>query len=835
MSHYELAKGVENMRKALINLFFLAFSTCSLPAAAGEFPCNSNVGGQGSGLCATPIISGVAVNFSGWPGDLLNPNRFPDVKSAVAAYNAAYCQGAVTPLPGTYADYGMRATWDFAVTHVYGLNPGSCDTNPIDIYVSVIYSCPTGFREYDPYSTPSGIPPSTTNGFPCFQPNPQIFCGCAAGDPIKILENSTMETEYDYQPGTDGHLDFIRSYRSFGSASPNQIGANWTHNFATWIAPAPYGQSGVTLTKGNDDPQFFSLDAQSNLVAPIGDRDRLVAITGASPGWLYYDSVSMSVKVFDVNGRMTGETFVNGSKLLFIYSTASTPASIAPTAGLLITVTNDAGRSINLTYDQSGFIKTFNDPAGLPITYNYYTELFYTALQDLSGVTYQDNSARSYAYLVPTSALPGAGVSQVNQMTSITDELGTALANFTYSSSAGRSNATASQQAGGVNHFQFDIYASTGQGAYTDPLGTRKTMSASAIWTGVQLKWLPQNVSQPSGSGSNSAVESNSYDSNGNITVRDNLNGFRSCFANDLTRNLALAEVDGLVRTTSCGDVTGANAALPLGSRKISTMWHPDWSLVVKRAGPGLLTTYVYNGQPDSFNGGAIASCAPASAVLPDAKPVVVLCKQVEQATTDGDGHLGFSAALQSGVANRVQTWTYNASGQVLTAKGARTDVNDTTTYVYYSSTTANYAKGDLQQVTTAASQVTQFPSYNKHGQVLRKIDSNSVITDYTYDLRLRLLSATVGGLQTSYMYDAAGQLKKVTQPDTTVINYVYDAAHRLTQVTDQAGNSVTYTLDNAGNRTKEDTKNSSGTLARTVARAFDALSRVQSVTGAMQ
>jgi YD repeat-containing protein len=89
--------------------------------------------------------------------------------------------------------------------------------------------------------------------------------------------------------------------------------------------------------------------------------------------------------------------------------------------------------------------------------------------------------------------------------------------------------------------------------------------------------------------------------------------------------------------------------------------------------------------------------------------------------------------------------------------------------------------------------------------------------------------------LQSVYTYDPAGQLIEVTLPDTTSVTYTWDDAHRLTKVTDQAGNSVTYTLDNAGNRTTDEIKDASGTLTRTVTRVFDALNRVQQVSGGVR
>jgi hypothetical protein len=46
--------------------------------------------------------------------------------------------------------------------------------------------------------------------------------------------------------------------------------------------------------------------------------------------------------------------------------------------------------------------------------------------------------------------------------------------------------------------------------------------------------------------------------------------------------------------------------------------------------------------------GWVIASCAPADALLPDGKPIAVLCKRVEQSTTDASGAAGLSALSTS-------------------------------------------------------------------------------------------------------------------------------------------------------------------------------------------
>ena len=188
-------------------------------------------------------------------------------------------------------------------------------------------------------------------------------------------------------------------------------------------------------------------------------------------------------------------------------------------------------------------------------------------------------------------------------------------------------------------------------------------------------------------------------------------------------------------------------------------------------------------------------------------------------------------------------TFTYDASGRVLTSKDAN---NRTTTNVYYatasfSGTAPNetgHAAGDLQSITNAAGHVTQFTLYDRAGRVKQMVDPKGVVTDMIYTPRGWTSSVTVtppGGAArtTSYTYDNAGQLTGATLPDGTTLGYSYDAAHRLTGVTDAKGNTVTYTLDAMGNRTGEQVKDASNNLQRNITRVYDALNRVQQITGA--
>lgn len=225
-----------------------------------------------------------------------------------------------------------------------------------------------------------------------------------------------------------------------------------------------------------------------------------------------------------------------------------------------------------------------------------------------------------------------------------------------------------------------------------------------------------------------------------------------------------------------------------------------------------------------------------------------MLCKRVEQATTDLNGEAGFAAAPQTGVAAREWRRTYNNLGQVLTATGPRTDVSDTTSYTYYADTTftgtdpnaVGYTIGDLQSITNPAGHTTTFDSYDKSGRILQTTDPKGIVTAMTYTPRgwVSSITTTAPGQTartTTYTYDAVGQLTGVANPDGSTLAYSYDAAHRMTGATDAKGNSVTYTLDNMGNRIKEDIKDPTGTLQRSINRSFDALNRLQQVSGAVQ
>ncbi|MCW0457860.1 hypothetical protein NB712_002956 [Xanthomonas sacchari] len=183
--------------------------------------------------------------------------------------------------------------------------------------------------------------------------------------------------------------------------------------------------------------------------------------------------------------------------------------------------------------------------------------------------------------------------------------------------------------------------------------------------------------------------------------------------------------------------------------------------------------------------------------------------------------------------------------GLVTSVAGPNTVLDDTTHYTYYptddstcatSPTTCPHRKGDLWKVTNALGQVTEYLAYDGAGRVLSVKDANGVVTDYTYHPRGWLTASKVRGADdssesddriTAIDYWPTGLVKQVTQPDGGFTRFTYDAAHRLTDIADNAGNTIHYTLDNAGNRSKEDTTDASGTLKRTLSRIYNQLGQL--------
>jgi YD repeat-containing protein len=518
-----------------------------------------------------------------------------------------------------------------------------------------------------------------------------------------------------------------------------------------------------------------------------------------SDGKIYewHPSGSDWVSEADVSDKLTEIKDLNGARTGWEYTKSEDDSketydadgylrSIIFRSGVVLTASYDSynkmtsvsdsfGRSLTFQYETYGRIKSVTDPVGN--VYEYVYDLSYGNSGNLIGVTFPDNKSKTYVY---------ENQSFSSALTGVVDEKGTRYISWTYDS-VGR--AISNFLAGSVGSVGI-AYNADGSAVVTDALGASRTFSFEVVQGVAKHKGL----TQPPGVGSSASYLSATTDLNGNVASRTNANGITTTYTYDLARNLET------VRTEASGT---ANA------RTVSTAWHPTFRLPAIVTEPLRKTSFSYDAHGNLLS-----------------KSIV--------ATLDSNGSQGLSATPVGSA--RGWSYSYDGFGRPRSITGPRTDVSDVTTLVYDQSGAKN-----LLSVTNAAGHVTSFSGYDANGRVGTITDPNGLVTAFSYALRgwvnsISVMSSGTGSAQiTSFEYDDVGQMTATYSPDGSTLSYVYDDAHRLKSIKDSAGNSINYTLDGMGNRVSQEVKDQGGVLTRKVSSVFDALGRLQQITGGAQ
>ena len=617
-----------------------------------------------------------------------------------------------------------------------------------------------------------------------------------AGNPISFTSGAKTETEVDYQAGGDTWLTFIRYYDSqspshAGRTDVLPLGNKWSHNYSRRLELLDDGR--IAAMRGDGRVIYMNRSSGTTYQQWFGEDDTNESVTRGTNGYFYYQAADGSVETYFKLWQLNEITYLDGRVLQLSYDYYS---------GRLTSVFDHFYRRLTFAYIGNR-IASITLPNNTKIQYEYTGD-------ELTGVVYPDGIRKTYQY----TSLTIGGALEPSLLTDIIDENGTNYAHWTYDSTTGF--AKSSEHAGGVNKYQIS-YTNDANGqpqsvVVTNPLGAQSTFSLTRVL----------GVGQPVSEFNTALGESRSqtFDARGNLTSTTDYKGNITTYSYDMTRNLETKRVQAF----------GTANALTT-----TTEWHSYWRLPLRVAEPGKLTSYVYNG--DTYAGSPV-NCTTAGYTritkIPQMglMPAPVICKRIEQNTTDMSGNLGFNASLQ-GMPRNV-SYTYGVQTNLLTVDGPRTDINDVTRMVYYN-TGALPKSGMVSTITNSLGHVTTFNNYDAHGRPLSITDPNGITTTLTYDLRGRLKTRTVSGEVTSYQYDPVGQMTKVTLPDGSFIAYTYDAAHRLTDITDSLGNTIHYTLDAMGNRTKDETRDPLGTLSQQTTRVYDALNRLQTLTGAQE
>ena len=560
--------------------------------------------------------------------------------------------------------------------------------------------------------------------------------------------------------------------------APESIGAAWRHTYqrSIWLVSA--NSPGVTTAYAfRHDGRVLSFVAMGgNYFSQTDVNDKLVGVAG---GWQYTSASGDEIEFYNSSGR-------------------------------LVSISDRAGRTHSLSYDEDGRLTTVADQFGSALTFSYElpagddnalsrihsvttpggNTIVYTYDSDslLTSATYPDARSRGYQYGAPPFS---------RALTSIVGEDGNAFATFSYDSNG---LAISSQHAGGAGYISvtYSSRASEAQGGnatITDSAGVARTYTYTNIHGSARIA----SISQPSATGPGLVTQTTAYDVNGNVRRKKAFNGDSTCFLFDLARNLETVRVEGFASAVaSCpADLSAYTPTVGTRERKVVTAWHASYRLPTSITELNRTTSFTHDA-----SGNVLTRTVTDTSVIPNV--------------------------------SRSWTYTYNPFGQVLTEDGPRTDISDVTTYAYYTCTTG-YHCGQLHTVTNALGHTTTYNSYNAHAQPTQLTDANGLVTSLAYDLRQRLTDRCVGdtlpgctsGELTHLDYWPTGLLKKVTNPDGSYIAYGYDAAHRLTGIQDGALNRIEFTLDAMGNRTAESTYDPSNALRRTHSRVYNTLNQL--------
>lgn len=648
---------------------------------------------------------------------------------------------------------------------------------------------------------------------------------------------------FSVTPAPDGQCAL---YVQFGS-SAHLASGNLSHSQNLFNSQGGSLPLGLTLYYNSLDPANGALGrgwSHSYSYSLKENSDGSVLIS--EPNWRYkYYTVSASgyssstgnyaVLAKDANGfTLTGREgtvyrYNTGGQLLAITDRNGNSQSFSYTGNNLTSVSDPAGRTVNLTYDSSNHLSSVADPLG-----NSYT---FAVGASLATVTQPDSGSWQYRYDANSFMLGKV------------DPLG----NSTSYSYDDQQRVIGSTDPEGKTR---SISYPQGTETVKTTTFTEKDGNAWSYSYDTQQGYLLAKTDPQSG------TTSYHYDANGNRTATTNPDGTSTSSLYDTLGNL-LSSTDAAGNSTSYSyNSFGQTTSITDPQGGITRYSYDDRGNLISLTDPaGAATSYEYDskgnmtrltdaaGQSTSFGydtAGNMTSVSDASGATTsysyDAAGNVTAITDAKGGVTsfsyDSRGRLIKTVNPQG----NATSYSYDKNGNKLSA----TDANGTTTRYEYNSrnqlikttdalgNSTVYAYGGnscpscgggvdkLTALSDANNNVTRY-DYDSLGRLMKETDPLGKTTSYTHDAKGNLIARTDAKGQTiSYSYDANGRLLKKSYPDNTEESFSYDAmgniltaankniaysfsydvAGRMLSSSDSNGNTISYSYDAAGRKT---------------------------------
>jgi RHS repeat-associated protein len=661
---------------------------------------------------------------------------------------------------------------------------------------------------------------ATPEAQPTRQPDGTISTSLTEGNLREDYPVVTVQSDYG------ATLPLVLTYNSYNADGSKAqldtgLGYGWTHTYNALL----FQQRGQMFRLGGDGrvTQYYM-----NFTGPAGtyasdtgyfetltlQPDGSYYLTNKHQSWWHFGSVSNTP--FLVEGPV--------SRLLQMGDRNHNITTMNYSSGLMTSVTDPFGRTLQFTYDASNKLSTITDPQGRTTTFQYdplerspmqITDSLGNTVKYTYNAQYQmtrkvDRDGRMYFYtyksLRPFMVTDGTG----QPWFSLANPAHWAVNPTTLAFSLRRQyipgTTTSTDGNGNLWQYSYDTNGYITQVTAPDSTTTTYTYDPSTR--------MVSTVTDPNGH-----VTSYQYDAEGNRLQTTDALGHVTTYTYEPVFNQMTSMTDANGRTTTYqydGHGNQIQTIDPLG-RTQSWTYDSHGNVLTSTDKNTNTTTYTYDAAGDR-----------ASMTDP--------LGNVTSYQYDGNGNrtqmtdpLGNTTRYQydpdyrlitkTNALNGVTTTTYDGAGRTTSVTDPNTN---TTTYTYD-------VRGRPATTTDAIGGVTS-SAYDANDNRISATDQLGRITTYQYDTKNRVITVTnaIGGV-TSTAYDPAGNTISRTDANTNTTTYTYDALNRQVSVTDALGGTSTTVYDPVGNVLSRTDAN-----AHTTTYTYDALNRQVSISNAL-
>lgn len=563
--------------------------------------------------------------------------------------------------------------------------------------------------------------------------------GGLVGETIRILNGNMVGYRTDLLFSSPNRLGLpLRAVYNSRSDILSSMGYGWTHTYEVSLDPVfVIGTSAYVKIVDQTGRTHYFEEAGGGLYAGVfNERTRVRAEAG---GYVWHQ-LDGSKYTFSTSGQLTCMDDSAGNRLQLTYNTNNRLETVADTS---------SGRILTFHYNADGRLESISGPVTDAVPSGTWVTYGYDANQNLTSVTYVDNSGFTYSYTDPED---------VHNLTEKRNKLDHLLNTWGYDSQDQViSNFSVNSKGVSIS------YVSESQVDVTDAYGVLRSYTLDMVDG-------RKRVTAMTGIGSAPYSVSNAI-----RWVYD--------------EEMRLTEVEyagGTINKYLDYDARGNPGTIRLvyntpEERTITYTYHPDMNTPLTITEASLLgsgnkeTIWDYDDDYDS---------------IPNEEPTSLLSRIIEK---------GFTKAISGSIIpyEYITTFTYNSKGQVLSVDRPLPGNGDTTSSTYDPTT------GDLLFITRSIIGATSFSNYDAAGQVGLVTDVNNQSKGFIYDGRGRvtLITNNADGSTNSVIYNTAGLPDSRTDEDGVISSSLYDTIYgRLARTTDHVGNYISYDYDPQGN-----------------------------------